>query len=89
MSETRSLEVTIDPELDEQLTSVAETLDRSRSWVVQQAIKEFIDLQAWHLAAIDEGIKEANVGKLIPHEDVVAWIESWGSSDELPIPECK
>ncbi|HWB51035.1 MAG TPA: CopG family ribbon-helix-helix protein [Stellaceae bacterium] len=79
----------IDPELDEQLTSVAETLDRPRSWVAEQAIKEFVDLQAWHLTAIDEGIKAADAGKLVPDEDVAAWVESWGTRDELPIPECK
>jgi predicted transcriptional regulator len=89
MSKDRSLELTIDPELDDRLSAVAETLDRPRSWVVQQAIKEFVDLQAWHLAAIDEGIKAADAGELIPHDKVVAWIESWGTADELPMPECK
>jgi hypothetical protein len=38
--------------------------------VIRQAIKELIDLQAWHLAAIDEGVKEADAGKLIPHPRV-------------------
>ncbi len=89
MSESRLLNVSIDPELDNRLSSVAETLDRPRSWVVEQAIREFVDLQDWHLAAIDEGIKEADAGKLIPHDDVVAWMESWGTPDELPMPECK
>ena len=89
MSKTRSLNVNIDPELDDRLSSVAETLDRPRSWVVEQAIKEFVGLQAWHLAAIDEAIKEADAGKLIPHDEVVAWIESWGTPDEIPMPECK
>jgi predicted transcriptional regulator len=89
MSKARSLNVNIDPELDDRLSSVAETLDRPRSWVVVQAIKEFVDLQDWHLAAIDEGISEADAGKLIPNDEVVAWIESWGTPDELPMPECK
>ena len=89
MRNARSLNVSIDPELDDRLSSVAETLDRPRSWVVEQAIKEFVDLQSWHLAAIDEGIQEADAGKLILHDDVIAWIESWGTPDELPMPKCK
>jgi predicted transcriptional regulator len=25
-------------------------------------------------------------GRLVPHEDVVKWLESWGKPDELPCP---
>jgi predicted transcriptional regulator len=89
MSETRSLNVELDRELDDLLSSVAASLDRPRAWVVEQAIKEFIDLQNWQLAAIDEGVRAADARKVVPHEEVVAWIESWGRPDELPMPECK
>lgn len=89
MSKARSLNVEIDEELDDRLSSVATTLARPRAWVVEQAIKEFIDLQAWQLAAIDEGVKDAEAGRLIPHDQVVAWLDSWGTPDELPMPECK
>jgi predicted transcriptional regulator len=89
MAKARSLNVRLNPELDDQLSSVAENLDRPRSWVVEQAIKEFIDLQTWHLAAIDEGLREADAGKLIAHDEVADWVKSWGTPDELPMPECK
>ena len=42
-------------------------------------------LDAWN-AAIDEGIRDADAGRLIPHEDIVAWVRSWGTPDELPMP---
>lgn len=62
MAKARSLNVRLNPELDDQLSSVAENLDRPRSWVVEQAIKEFIDLQTWHLAAIDEASERQTRG---------------------------
>jgi predicted transcriptional regulator len=37
-------------------------------------------------AAIEEGIRDADAGRLIPHADVVAWVRSWGTPDELPMP---
>jgi predicted transcriptional regulator len=37
------------------------------------------------LAAIDEGIAAADAGDLVDHEDVVAWVRSWGRPDELPL----
>jgi predicted transcriptional regulator len=69
-----SISIRLDPELGDQLSTVAARLDRPKSWVVEHAIKEFIELQLWQFAAI---------------EDVVAWVESWGRPDERPIPECK
>jgi len=39
--------------------------------------------------AILEGIAAADAGQLIPHEDVKAWLNSWGTENELPPPQCK
>ncbi|WP_413208422.1 hypothetical protein [Rhodospirillum sp. A1_3_36] len=39
--------------------------------------------------AILEGIAAADAGLLIPHEDMKAWLESWGTDHELPPPQCK
>ncbi len=43
----------------------------------------------WQFAAIEEGLRDADAGRVVPHEDVVAWVESWGRSDERPMPECE
>jgi predicted transcriptional regulator len=89
MTKTAPVSVRLAPELNDQVTAIAEALDRPKSWVIEQAVRDFVAVQEWHLAAIDEGIKEADAGLLIPHEDVVAWVRSWGSSEELPIPKCE
>jgi predicted transcriptional regulator len=49
-------------------------------------MNEFADLAEWHLAAIDEVIAEADAEILIAHDDVVAWLASWGTAHELPMP---
>ena len=41
------------------------------------------------VAAIDAGIAAADAGRVVAHEDVVAWVQSWGRPDELPMPECE
>ena len=66
---------------------VVARLDRPKSWVVEHALKEFIELQLWQFAAIEEGLRDADAGRVVPHEDVVAWVESWGRPDERPMPE--
>jgi len=58
----------------EKITAIAEAMDRSRNWVIEDALKQYIDQQAWYL----EGIKKAQVslkaGKGIPHEELMAEI---------------
>ena len=84
-----SISVRVDPELGDQLSTVAARLDRPKSWVVEHALKEFIELQLWQFAAIEEGLRDADARRVVPHDDVVAWVESWGRPDERPMPECK
>jgi predicted transcriptional regulator len=36
--------------------------------------------------AIAEAEADVEAGRVVPHEDVVKWLESWGTPDELPCP---
>ena len=81
--------VRLQPALNDQLAAVAAALDRPKSWVIEQAIKEFVALEEWRLTAIDEGIKAADEGRVVSHEEVRAWVGSWGHPDERPAPECE
>jgi predicted transcriptional regulator len=88
MSKTAPLSVRLEPALSDRITAIATALDRPRSWVIEQAVRDFVAVQEWQLAAIDEAIRAADAGRIAAHEDVAAWVESWGRPDELPMPEC-
>jgi predicted transcriptional regulator len=88
MVKTAPVSVRLDATLSEQVTAIAAALDRPKSWVIEQAVKDFVAVQEWQLAAIDEGIKAADAGRVAAHEDVAAWVKSWGRRDELPMPKC-
>jgi predicted transcriptional regulator len=89
MTKTAPVSVRLDPTLNDQVAAVAVALDRSKSWIIEQAVREFVGVQEWQLAAIDAGIAAADAGRVVAHEDVVAWVQSWGGPDELPRPECE
>jgi len=89
MSKTAPVSVRLEAALNDQVTAIAAALDRPKSWVIEQAVRDFVAVQEWQLAAIDEGIKEADAGRVIAHDDVVAWVQSWGQPDELPMPKCE
>ena len=88
MDESALASIRLQPALDEQVTAIAAALDRPKSWVIEQAVRDYVALQEWQLAAIDEGIRDADAGRVVAHEDVVAWVKSWGTPDELPMPKC-
>ncbi len=69
-----------------ELGEIAQMTDRSVGWHVHQAVAQYVDLNRWQITAIKKGLASDKAGRLIPHEGVVAWVESWGTDGELPKP---
>ena len=88
MAKTAPASVRLEPALNDRVTAIAAAFDRPRSWVIEQAVRDFVAVQEWQLAAIDAGLSAADTGRVVAHDDVVAWVRSWGRPDELPMPEC-
>lgn len=38
-------------------------------------------------AADAEGMADIAAGRVFPHEEVAAWLDTWGTPDEQPAPE--
>ncbi|MCB1616863.1 MAG: ribbon-helix-helix protein, CopG family [Pseudomonadales bacterium] len=76
-------------DIEAPLESLAQRLDRSKNYLINQAIKEFLARQMmedsrWNdtLAALDS----AKSGKLIDESQVTEWLKSWGTDKELSPP---
>jgi predicted transcriptional regulator len=89
MNKSAPVSVRLQPALNDQVAAIATALDRPKSWVIEQAVKDYVSLEQWRLAAIDEGVKAADEGSVASHEDVVAWVRSWGQPGELAPPKCE
>jgi len=57
-------------EILESLTELAESMERSRNWVIEDALKKYLATQAWQVEAIKEGISSIDNGKSVGHEKV-------------------
>lgn len=77
----------LSPELKERLDAVAESEDRSASYVATKAIEAFLDARDARDAAIKAAIEEADKGIFVSSEAVDRWMESWGTDNELSMPE--
>ena len=90
MSKGITRTIRLKPEVSEKLGALARNTKRSPSDLANEAIESYVDLNAWQITHIEAALAEDQAGAAgVPHEDVVRWVDSWGSDRELPRPEPK
>ncbi|MDH4173937.1 MAG: ribbon-helix-helix protein, CopG family [Betaproteobacteria bacterium] len=57
----------LDPETRKRLDKLAQATERSRAALAADAVRQYLDLNEWQIAAIEAGVSEANRGQLIDH----------------------
>lgn len=77
--DTEILTVRLDRESKLALTELAESMDRSKSYLASEAVREFIDVRRWQIAEIRAGIKEANAEKFEDPSKVEDFFKKWGA----------
>lgn len=70
MDATTPITTRLDAVTLETLDRLAERYDRSRSWLVAQAVRQFVEREAEMLAIIEEGERSAREEPLISHEEM-------------------
>ena len=82
-----SFNIEIDSQLRQALEKIAACEDRSVSQVAEEAIRSLVGRWVAKRDAIDAALKEAERGVFISEEAVQRWMDSWGTENELPMPE--
>jgi predicted transcriptional regulator len=77
----------IDEDLKAELEAEAAREDRSASYVLQQAAREYIARKEQFRTMVTELEAEADKGVFISSEKMRAWVASLGTDNELPSPE--
>ena len=77
MSSPRIISFRIAPEKVAQLDSIAQAMDRDRSYLLNEAVENYLSEQQRFAAMVDEGLEASRKGELIDHEDVGRTIDSW------------
>jgi len=54
------------------LDRLAQALDRDRSYLLNEAVDQYLSVHEYHLRQIKEGLAQARAGKLIDYEQVKA-----------------
>jgi predicted transcriptional regulator len=80
MAGTTSLSFRVSEEAAERLDALAEATDRPRSWLLEQALDSYLEVQAWQVEHIRQGLADLEAGRTVPHEEVAEWLKSWGGA---------
>jgi predicted transcriptional regulator len=76
----------LEADLKEAIEKEARLEDRSASYVIQQATREYVERKKQFRAMVAELEVEADKGIFVSGEAIDAWVESWDTEDELPPP---
>jgi RHH-type rel operon transcriptional repressor/antitoxin RelB len=60
------------------LDSLASAQDRPRSYLINEAISNYIDLQAYQDALVRKGIEDAQKGNIVSHDAVMKRLKRMG-----------
>jgi predicted transcriptional regulator len=58
---------------------LAASMDRDRSYILNEAVENYIELRQWHLAEIEKGVAEADAGEFASDEEVRAAFDAFKS----------
>jgi predicted transcriptional regulator len=81
--------IRLNKEFEAPLENLAQRLDRSKNYLINQAIKEFVARQAMEDSRWEDTLKalaSIKEGKVIDESEVVSWLKSWGSDNESSPP---
>ena len=81
--------VRLQAEIEQHLEAIASRLHRSKGWVINQALAEYIEKQQLEQARWNqtlEAMESAAHGNVVEASEVHRWLHSWGTDNEQDAP---
>lgn len=75
MDATSPISARIDAGVLNDLDQLAERYDRSRSWLVAQAVREYVERETEFLEFVKAGEDDIAAGRVYTQEEVETWLE--------------
>ncbi len=82
MSRSVPISLRISEKKAREIETLAKATDRSKSWLLEQALDAYLETQTWQVARIERGMAEIERGEGVPHAKVAEWLSGWGRDDE-------
>ncbi len=76
--DTVTVSARLDTETINKLERLAKATARSKSFLAAEAIRAYVEEQAWQIEALEEGLKEADRGRFANDKEVAEAFAKWG-----------
>ncbi|PIB46733.1 CopG family transcriptional regulator [Pseudomonas sp. 2822-15] len=83
-ADTKVLTAHVPTALAQKVDQMAARLDRSRGWIVKQALADWVDMEEERSRLTREAMADA--GRVIDQQAVQAWADSLSTDTPLPVP---
>ena len=54
----------------ERIDELAKATNRSRGWLINQAVDRYLEYEEWYLKAVEAGMEDIEAGRIISHENL-------------------
>lgn len=85
-AQTKVLTAHVPVTMAEKVDRLAAQRDRSRGWVVKQALSAWIDQEEERSRLTREALADVEAGRVVDNQAVQAWADSLGTESPLPLP---
>lgn len=85
-TDTKVLTAHVPLPLAEKVEQLAQRLERSRGWIIKQALSAWIDQEEERDRLTREALADVDENAVIDHQAVQEWAESLGTENPLPVP---
>jgi predicted transcriptional regulator len=85
-TDTRVLTAHVPVPLAEKVDQLADRLERSRGWIMKQALSAWIAQEEERDRLTHEALADVDAGRIIDHQAVQAWADSLSTDEPLPAP---
>ena len=82
--------IRLQPEVERDLRETAQQLNRSRNWLVNEAVREYVARHQVEQSRMEETLAAIDAvarGEVVSGQAVHAWLDSWGQEGELLPPD--
>ena len=80
MSSSKTISFRIPSGAVETLDALAESLDRDRSYLLNEAVEQYLELNEYHAKLMARGLRAAKEGKFVAHAEVKKMIQKLSPS---------
>ena len=84
--ETKVLTAHVPLPLAKKVDDLAVQLDRSRGWIIKQALAAWVDREETRTRLTLEALSDVDAGRSIDNEAVLVWADHLSDDKPIPIP---